>query len=54
MPVADIQRMGTLIPHSKVVICENGSHLALYDDQAAYFDALVPFVLEAHSSYLGA
>ena len=49
MSVADIQRMGELIPNSQVVVCENGSHLCMYDDQQAYFDALVPFVLKAAS-----
>ena len=47
MSVADIQRMGSLIPNSQVVVCENGSHLSMYDDQVAYFDALVPFLLTA-------
>jgi len=46
MSVADIDRMGALIPRSQVVVCENGSHLAMYDDQASYFGALVPFLLE--------
>jgi proline iminopeptidase len=50
MSVADIQRMGSLIPRSKVVICERGSHLSLYDDQDAYFDALIPFIWEAHAA----
>jgi proline iminopeptidase len=49
MSVADIERMGALIPNAKVVICEKGSHLSLYDDQEAYFDALVPFLLAAHA-----
>ena len=49
MAVEDIERMGSLIPHAKVTICENGSHLAMYDDQAAYFSALVPFLLAAHA-----
>ncbi len=50
MSVADIQRMGSLIPRSQVVICERGSHLSLYDDQVAYFDALIRFVGEAHAA----
>jgi len=50
MSVADIERMGSLIPQSKVVVCEKGSHLSLYDDQIAYFDALLPFVLQAHAA----
>ena len=45
MPLADVQRMATLIPNSKLAICENGSHMCMYDDQQAYFDALVPFLL---------
>ena len=49
MSVADIQRMGSLIPNSQVVICENGSHWSMYDDQVSYFDALVPFLLRAPS-----
>jgi proline iminopeptidase len=47
MSVEDIERMGTLIPDAQVVVCEKGSHLAMYDDQEKYFSALVPFVLQA-------
>ena len=39
----DLRRMATLIPHSRVVIL-NGSHLAMYDDQEAYFRALTQFL----------
>jgi proline iminopeptidase len=46
MAVSDIERMGTRIPRSQVVVCENGSHLAMYDDQKNYFSALVSFLLE--------
>jgi proline iminopeptidase len=46
MSVDDIERMGTLMSNSRVVVCEKGSHMCMYDDQQAYFDALVPFVLE--------
>lgn len=44
MNPADIQKMGTLIPDSKVVICEKGSHLSMWDDQETYFAALVPWL----------
>jgi proline iminopeptidase len=50
MAVADIEHMGRLIPKARVVICENGSHFSMYDDQEAYFAALVPFLLESHGS----
>jgi proline iminopeptidase len=36
MDPSDIQRMGRLIPNSRVVIT-NGSHLEMYDDQETYF-----------------
>jgi len=40
----DIRKMGRLIPRSRVAICENGSHLAMWDDQQAYFRHLVGFL----------
>jgi len=49
MSPAQIQRMGTLIPHARVVACEKGSHMAMYDDQRAYFDALIPFLHDVRS-----
>lgn len=44
MDPEDIRKMGRLIPNSRVVICDNGSHLAMWDDQEAYFAALIPFL----------
>ncbi len=43
MSVADIQKMGRAIPRSRVAVCENGSHLGMYDDQQAYFRHLLGF-----------
>ncbi len=40
----EIRKMGTFIPHSRVHICENGSHLAMYDDQESYFQHLLRFL----------
>jgi proline iminopeptidase len=51
MAVADVARMGSLIPDASVVVCENGSHLAMYDDQEAYFRALIPFLRESHARH---
>ena len=47
MSVAQIERMSKLIPNARLVVCENGSHMSMYDDQQAYFAALLPFVLES-------
>jgi proline iminopeptidase len=37
----DIKREGSLIPRSRVLVCEKGSHLSMWDDQAAYFKGLL-------------
>lgn len=44
MDPEDIKKMGRAIPHSRVAICENGSHLAMWDDQEAYFRHLLRFL----------
>jgi proline iminopeptidase len=42
--VADVQKMGTLMPNARVSVCEQGSHFSMWDDQEAYFQALTGFV----------
>ncbi len=44
MDPEDIKKMGRAIPRSRVAICENGSHLAMWDDQEAYFRHLLRFL----------
>jgi proline iminopeptidase len=39
-----MRRIAALMPHARAAICPNGSHMCMWDDQAAYFDALVPFL----------
>jgi proline iminopeptidase len=39
-----LEMMATRIPNGSSYICENGSHMAMYDDQEAYFDALLGFL----------
>ncbi|MFL6602549.1 MAG: proline iminopeptidase-family hydrolase [Steroidobacteraceae bacterium] len=48
MSPEQIQRMGSLIPNARVAVCPKGSHMALYDDQQAYFDALIPFLQKTY------
>ena len=52
MKVADIERMGTLIPHSRVAICQRGSHCAMYDDQETYFRELLQFIDDVEAGTL--
>jgi proline iminopeptidase len=39
-----LEMMATRIPRGSSYICENGSHMAMYDDQEAYFAALLTFL----------
>jgi proline iminopeptidase len=40
----DLMEMSRLMPAARTVICPNGSHLSMYDDQQSYFSALLPFL----------
>jgi len=40
----DMRRIASLMPRARVAICPNGSHMCMWDDQANYFNALVPFL----------
>jgi proline iminopeptidase len=40
----DLLEMSRRMPEARTVICPNGSHLSMYDDQQAYFSALLPFL----------
>ncbi len=53
MSVDDIRREGSLIPNSRVWICENGSHLAMWDDQEAYFRGLIGFLEDVEAGRFG-
>jgi len=40
----DMRRIASLMPRARAAICPNGSHMCMWDDQANYFHALVPFL----------
>ncbi len=40
----DMIRMAKMMPNAASAICPNGSHLALWDDQAVYFRHLLAFL----------
>lgn len=44
MDPADMRRMATLMSNATSAICPNGSHMALWDDQAIYFRHLLAFL----------
>lgn len=38
--------MSTQLPKGRYLLCKNGSHMCMYDDQAAYFTGLISFLKE--------
>lgn len=40
----DNEKMAKLIPNSRLVICENGSHCTMFDDPESYFPAIHQFL----------
>jgi proline iminopeptidase len=40
----DMRKMAQLMPRARAVICERGSHLCMWDDQAFYFEHLLKFL----------
>ena len=40
----DMTKMATLMPNARSVICPNGSHLCMWDDQEFYFRHLIEFL----------
>jgi proline iminopeptidase len=41
--------MSTEVQNGRFLLCPNGSHLAMYDDQKTYFEGLVKFVKDVDS-----
>jgi len=44
MDPADLARMAEMVQDGRSLICPNGSHLAMWDDQAVYFEGLLGFL----------
>lgn len=44
MDPADMQQMATMMPNASAVICPDGSHMCMWDDQAFYFEHLLKFL----------
>jgi len=39
-----MEMMSKKLPHGRYLYCPNGSHMAMYDDQATYMDGVVHFI----------
>jgi proline iminopeptidase len=44
-----MEMMADRLPAGRYLYCPEGSHLAMYDDQATYFDGLVSFLLDVEA-----
>ncbi len=44
MDPGHMEAMARKLPNGRVLLCENGSHLAMYDDQQAYFAGLIGWI----------
>ena len=44
MDPAHMAMVAGRMPHGRFLLCPNGSHMAMYDDQAAYFSGLTEFI----------
>ena len=41
-----MKMMAAKVQHGRFLLCPNGSHFALYDDQPTYFDGLIRFIAD--------
>lgn len=46
MDPAHMEMVAGRIPHGRFLLCRNGSHLAMYDDQVTYFRGLIDFIID--------
>jgi len=44
MDPEDMKKMAKLMPNGQSYICQNGSHLCMWDDQKAYYGSLITFL----------
>ncbi|HVT04935.1 MAG TPA: hypothetical protein VHL58_16345 [Thermoanaerobaculia bacterium] len=44
MEPAWVEKMSKLLPNGRFLLCPNGSHMSMYDDQKTYFDGLIRFL----------
>lgn len=49
MRAAEIEEMARLLPISRSAICENGSHLTMWDEPESYFQHIITFLKDVES-----
>ncbi len=46
MDPAHMEMVAARIPHGRFLLCPNGSHMSMYDDQRTYFRGLIDFITD--------
>ena len=46
MDPAHMEMVAGRIPHGRFLLCRNGSHMSMYDDQVTYFRGLIDFIVD--------
>jgi len=46
MDPAHMEMVAGRIPHGRFLLCHNGSHMSMYDDQLTYFRGLIDFIID--------
>ena len=46
MDPAHMEMVAGRMPHGRFLLCRNGSHMAMYDDQVTYFRGLIDFIVD--------
>jgi len=46
MDPAHMEMVAGRIPHGRFLLCHNGSHMSMYDDQVTYFRGLIDFIVD--------
>ena len=49
MDPAHMEWMSTEFPNGRLLLCPEGSHLSMYDDQTTYMNGVIRFVKDVHS-----
>jgi proline iminopeptidase len=52
MDPAHMEWMAKQMPRGRYLLCPNGSHLALYDDQKVFFDGVLSFLADLEAGKL--
>jgi proline iminopeptidase len=54
MDPTHMEKMAASLPNGRYLFCPQGSHLAMYDDQAVYFEGLIRFIKDVDAGRVSA